>query len=56
VVDVCGVLTASMDTGAYCHKLKQRLNGEWSEVVSYCHGLKLVASVDIGNEIVTVVP
>lgn len=43
VVDVCGVLTESADAGAYWRKLKQRLKGEGSEVVTNCHGLKLEA-------------
>jgi hypothetical protein len=43
VVDVCGVLTDSPDAGAYWRKLKQRLNAEGSEVVTFCHGLKLTA-------------
>ena len=44
VVDVCGILTESRDSGAYWRKLKQRLKIEGSEVVTNCHGLKLVAS------------
>jgi len=43
VVDVCGVLTDSADAGAYWRKLKQRLGAEGSEVVTFCHGLKLEA-------------
>ena len=43
VVDVCGALTNSIDAGAYWRKLKQRLNEEGSEVVTFCHGLKLEA-------------
>ena len=43
VVDVCEVLTDSVDAGAYWRKLKQRLSGEGSEVVTFCHGLKLEA-------------
>ena len=43
VVDVCGVLTESVDAGAYWRKLKQRLSEEGSEVVTNCHGLKLPA-------------
>ena len=43
VVDVCGVLTDSVDSGAYWRKLKQRLNKEGSEVVTFCHGLKFKA-------------
>jgi len=43
VVDVCGVLTDSLDSGAYWRKLKQRLIAENSEVVTNCHELKLLA-------------
>jgi len=43
VVDICGVLTDSTDSGAYWRKLKQRLKQEGSEVVTICHGLKLEA-------------
>jgi DNA-damage-inducible protein D len=43
VADVCGVLTESADPGAYWRKLKQRLPAEGSEVVTNCHGLKLLA-------------
>ena len=43
IVDVCGVLTESADPGAYWRKLKQRLNEEGSEIVTFCHGLKLTA-------------
>lgn len=42
-VDVCAVLTESADSGAYWRKLKQRLKEEGSEVVTFCHGLKLPA-------------
>ena len=44
VVDVCGALTDSPDAGAYWRKLKQRLTAEGSEVVTFCHELKLEAS------------
>ena len=44
VIDVCGTLTDSVDAGAYWRKLKQRLTEEGSEVVTFCHGLKLPAS------------
>ena len=43
VADVVGVLTDSPDAGAYWRKLKQRLKEEGSEVVTFCHGLKLPA-------------
>ena len=44
VVDVCKVLTESPDASAYWRKLKQRLMAEGSQVVTFCHGLKLEAS------------
>ena len=44
VVDVVAALTDSPDAGAYWRKLKQRLNEEGSEVVTFCHGLKLPAA------------
>lgn len=44
VVDVCEALTDSVDPGSYWRKLKQRLIEEGSEVVTFCHGLKLEAS------------
>lgn len=43
VVDVCAVLTASPDAGAYWRKLKQRLRAEAGQAVTFCHGLKLRA-------------
>ncbi len=43
VIDVCAVLVESTDSGAYWRKLKQRLVAEGSEVVTFCHGLKLTA-------------
>ena len=46
VVDVVSVLTNSQwkDRWAYWRKLKQRLIAEWSEVVTNCHELKMLAS------------
>ncbi len=44
VVDVCEALTESVDAGAYWRKLKQRLKEEGSEIVTFCHGLKLESS------------
>lgn len=44
VIDVCEALTDSVDAGAYWRKLKQRLKEEGSEVVTFCHGLKLPAA------------
>ena len=43
VVDVVAALTNSFDPGAYWRKLKQRLTAEGSQVVTFCHGLKLPA-------------
>jgi len=43
VADVVSTLTNSPDAGAYWRKLKQRLSEEGSEVVTFCHGLKLPA-------------
>ncbi|MFZ5953648.1 MAG: Bro-N domain-containing protein [Candidatus Dependentiae bacterium] len=44
IIDVCGILVESTDPGAYWRKLKQRLIAEGSEVVTFCHGLKLKSS------------
>lgn len=44
VVDVCEVLTESADAGAYWRKLKQRLQEESNEAVTFCHALKIIAS------------
>lgn len=44
VVDVVGTLTDSKDPGVYWRKLKQRLKEEGSEVMTFCHGLKLKAA------------
>ncbi len=44
VVDVVRVLTDSPDAGAYWRKLKQRLSAEGSQVVTFCHELKLPAA------------
>jgi DNA-damage-inducible protein D len=44
VIDICTALTASTDGSAYWRKLKQRLIKENSEVVTFCHGLKLTAT------------
>lgn len=44
VVDVVAALTDSPDAGAYWRKFKQRLKEEGSEVVTFCHGLKLPAA------------
>ncbi|MFA5999191.1 MAG: Bro-N domain-containing protein [Candidatus Babeliales bacterium] len=44
VVDICAALVESSDSGAYWRKLKQRLVADGSQVVTFCHGLKLTAS------------
>jgi len=44
VVDVCGVLSDSIDPRKYWNKLKQRLKEEGSELVTNCHQLKLKAA------------
>lgn len=43
VVDICGVLTDSLDAGAYWRKLKQRLIEEGGQLVTFCHEFKLEA-------------
>jgi DNA-damage-inducible protein D len=44
VVDVYATMTGSPDAGAYWCELKQRLNIEGGQPVTFCHGLKLTAS------------
>lgn len=46
VADVCNVLaeSTSTDPGAYWRKMKQRLKAEGSELVTICHGLKMLAT------------
>ena len=46
IVDIIGVLTDSKAPGAYWRKLKQRLKEEGSEVVTFCHALKLKSHKD----------
>ena len=43
IVDVCKVLTDSVDATAYWRKLKQRLKAEGNETVTNCHALKMRA-------------
>ncbi len=43
IVDTIGILTDSLDAGAYWRKLKQRLKAEGNETVTNCHGLKVMA-------------
>ncbi|MEK6928121.1 MAG: Bro-N domain-containing protein [Nanoarchaeota archaeon] len=45
-VDVVGALTDSEDPRKYWNKLIQRLREEGSEVVTFCHQLKLIAEDD----------
>jgi hypothetical protein len=44
IVDVVSVLTASVDSGAYWRKLKERLKKEDNETVTNCHSLKMIAA------------
>lgn len=46
VVDVVNALTDSEDPRKYWNKLSQRLREEGSEVVTFCHQLKLIAEDD----------
>lgn len=55
IVDVCQVLTDSIDGRKYWNKLKQRLKEEGNETVTDCHQLKMIAadgkmrSTDVAN-------
>jgi len=40
IVDVVGVLTGSVDAGAYWRELKERLKKEGNETVTNCHAFK----------------
>lgn len=46
VVDIVNILSESqgIDKWAYRRKLKQRLIAEWSEIVTFCHELKFLAT------------
>ena len=44
IIDVCEVLTDSVDARKYWNKLKQRLSDEGNETVTNCHQLKMKAS------------
>jgi hypothetical protein len=44
IVDVVGVLTGSVDAGAYWRKLKERLKAEGNQTVTNCHRLKMTAN------------
>ena len=56
IVDVCEVLTGSVDATAYWRKLKQLLKTEGSQTVTFCHGLKMIAKdgknriTDVAND------
>jgi len=43
VVDICGILSESVDPRKYWNKLKQRLKEEGSQLVTFCHQLKMEA-------------
>ena len=43
IVDVIDTLTESVDPNSYWRKLKQRLKLEGNELVTNCHGLKMLA-------------
>ena len=55
IVDVVGVLTESVDAGAYWRKLKERMKAEGNQTVTNCHSLKMTAAdgkkrlTDVGN-------
>ena len=44
IVDVVAILSDSNNPRKYWNKLKERLKGEGSELVTKCHQLKLAAS------------
>jgi len=44
VVDVVGILTSSVNAGAYWRKLKERLKKEGNETVTDCHAFKMTAA------------
>lgn len=56
VVDVCAILTESPDAGAYWRKLKQRLNAEGGQPVTFCHALKLQAPDRIDARLIAPIP
>ena len=43
IVDVVGVLTDSVNPGAYWRKLKERLKKEGNQTVTDCHAFKMRA-------------
>lgn len=46
IVDVCAVLTESVDGRKYWNKLKQRLSQEGNQLVTICHQLKIKSPKD----------
>lgn len=44
IVDVVGVLTDSVDAGAYWRKLKERLKKEGNETVTDCYAFKMTTA------------
>jgi len=44
IVDVCHILTDSVDARKYWNKLKERLSSEGAEPVTFCHQLKMLAA------------
>ena len=44
IVDVLGILTGSIDPGAYWRKLKERLKKEGNQTVTNCHDLKMASA------------
>jgi hypothetical protein len=44
IVDVVGVLTDSVDAGAYWRKMKERMKAEGNQTVTNCHSLKMTAA------------
>ena len=43
IVKVVAILSESIDPQAYWRKLKQKLTAEGNEIVTNCHGLKMIA-------------
>lgn len=43
VIDIVWILSESKDSRKYWNKLAERLRSEWSEVVTNCHRLKMMA-------------
>ena len=43
-VDIVGILTGSVNAGAYWRKLRERLKKEGNETVTDCHAFKMMAT------------